>query len=380
MGRVTIIGGGLGGLTTALALRRLGMEAEVYERAPAFEVVGSGLTITPGVRKALNYLEFHDAFEQAVEAPERPSLLDWGTGAPLAEPEPRTPHLDDVRRIRRSDFHDLLMDALRSVGGCKVHFGHRLIKVRQDETSATAVFENGQVVDAELLVGADGIRSAVRPFLTGPETPRFTGYVAWRFMIPTAAAARFLQGRRIMITAGPSASLTCYSVDHGETLNCVAIVNGVDEGEGGWGARGESSELTAQFASANEDARGIVALAPRDGLFKWVLYDRPPLERWTDRRIALLGDAAHPILPFLGSGAGLAIEDGVVLARCLQAAFEPESLVRYQHARVERTNAVQKASTLQGRLFGLSKDGKAASGSPFFDDQFFTYDPVTAPI
>jgi salicylate hydroxylase len=205
-------------------------------------------------------------------------------------------------------------------------------------------------VEADLLVGADGARSAVRRELFGPSEPRFTGYIAYRGLIPVTALPSREQRPTLFeptscISLGPGHTFTRYLIRGGSLVNVVALAERDDWREEGWAIRSSTAELAAEFDGWYDDVQTFIGAIPPDQIFKWALFDRDPLPRWTAGAVTLLGDAAHPMLPFLGQGAAMGIEDAMVLARALvEAGSLPVALARYEAARRERTTFVMQKS------------------------------------
>ncbi|MGI4730955.1 MAG: FAD-dependent oxidoreductase [Janthinobacterium lividum] len=380
MGRVTIVGGGIAGISVALAMLRDGWTVTLCEQAPAFAASGAGLTIAPSARAGLRFLGLEAAFEQKAEMSFPPVILDWASGAAMAPPDIDHRHLGQTRRLLRSDLHALLVDALPRDGSCQMRFGARVVDVDEGDRAVAAILADGSRIESDLLLGADGIKSRVRRYVIGDETPRFTGYVAWRFMLPAEIAVPLLRGRAVTITCGADATLTCYTIGKGRLVNCVAIVRSEGWGEEGWSIPGDPAELAAHFATAHPDARAIVAAAAEGALFTWALFDRAPARGWTRGRVALLGDAVHPVLPFLGLGAGLAIEDAVILARSLSAYPRADAFRRYETGRAPRAALIQRMSADQGDAFARIGVERTVGTAPFFDRSLFDYDPSTVPL
>jgi salicylate hydroxylase len=236
-----------------------------------------------------------------------------------------------------------------------------------------------------MLIGADGSRSAVRHDIFGPIEPKYTGYIAWRGVVPMELVPPEILEPPSGIFLGPGHLVNRYPIRGGRLLNFVAFAERKEWAEEGWSIRSTVEELLKEFEGWTSMVRRIMELVPPDLLFKWGLFDREPLETWTKGRITLLGDAAHPVLPFLGHGAVLAIEDAVVLARAIEASERiEEAFERYEHARIERASFVVLESRKAGRMFHAPDPetysertkGKAADEGI----GLFSYNPVTQPI
>ncbi len=379
MTHVLVIGAGLAGLSAAIGCAKQGMQVTLCERALAFAPVGAGLTMSPSAQIGLRWLGVGDAFDAVAEPAETPVLLDWSTGAVLAAPAP-APHLAQVRRIARADLHAILLERYRSFGSAVLRLGCELAALKQDDGRISAVMADGDSLQADLLLGADGARSAVRAALFGDGEPAYTGFVAWRYVLPIEAAAPYLRGHGTSVTTGPDALLTCYTIARGTLVNCVAITRSADWAAEGWSEPGDPALLAAAFKGAHRDAQALAGLAPRDGLFRWGLFDRPVSPCWSKGRAVLLGDAAHPILPFMAYGAGLAIEDAVVLSRALAAFPLEQAFAAFERERAPRASTIHASSRAQARAFSQASSPEGAAPAPFFDTSLFTYDPTTVPL
>lgn len=350
---ILIIGAGIGGLTAALALQRLGHRVAVYERAPRLEEVGAGLTLASNATLVMQHLGLRDALLDQGVIPAHGAVKHYRTGRVLVD-IPRGP-VQVARfgapyvQIHRADLHEALMVAVQSNDPHCLHTGHDLVDLGQDRDGVTALFSHGATVRGRLLVGCDGIRSSVRARLFGDAEPRFTGYVAWRGLVPMERLAGTAVVPDSAVWLGPGHFLTRYRVRRGTLLNYIAISRTNRWAEEGWTVPSSVDALLAEFREFEPAARSLLMATPPDQCFKWGLFEREPLATWTRGRVSLLGDAAHPTTPFLGQGVAMAIEDGMVLARAIAAdGPEPAALARYEAARRERTHGVMAASRDNG--------------------------------
>ena len=384
MDQVMIIGAGLGGTAAALGLARLGVKVRVFEQAAHFDRIGAGLAVAPSVQRALDYLGVGGAFDAALGEPQPLRFLDYRTGSSVFTTTEANPldlgHLAAVRRVHRADLHDILTTALLAIDPDAIVLGAELQSFEQDVSGVTAHFVKGDIARADLMIGADGVRSITRRILTGPDNAHFTGYVAWRIVAPIETVEAYVDSRFADITIGPNANFTTYRVSHGRSLNVVALARTSAWQEEGWRIPATVEELQFHFRDWNANVLGIIGAAPPGRLFKWALFGRPPLPSWTAGRVMLLGDSAHPVLPFLGMGAGLAIEDAVVLARYIEQDFSTAAFRRYQDARIPRTTQIQEASRRQGEVFDQIPSPASMTQSPMLRPEIFGYDPVTSPI
>jgi salicylate hydroxylase len=383
---IGIVGAGIGGLSAALGLQRAGFRVQVFEQAPQLGEVGAGLSLSPSAAHALNHLGLHEVLEAKAYKPEDQCVRHYQDARPLVwinrGRELIERYGERYYLIHRADLHDGLAAAVRRNDPEAIRLGVRGAHVSQDSSGARVDFADGSSATVDLLIGADGSRSAVRHTLFGALEPQYTGYIAWRGLVPMALVPPEILEPPSGVFVGPGHLVNRYPVRGGQLLNFVAFAERKDWTEEGWSIRSTVGELLAEFEGWTPWVRRFMELVSPDQLFKWGLFDREPLSSWSRGRITLLGDAAHPILPFLGHGAVLAIEDGVVLARALAAsASVEEGLQRYEGARLERAAFVVLESRKAGRTFHAPDtdsyqkrtQGKAADEGI----GLFSYNPVT---
>lgn len=381
--RVRVIGAGLGGLTAAIALRQRGIDVAVDEAALAIERTGAGLTLGLGAQHVFRVLGLQQAVaRQACPAGNLP-FLHYRTGEVLLGALDTGDGLSDdgeaniVRHIYRADLQDVLVAALERLG-VRVATGRRLVAVEQGTNSATAVFADGVRAEADLLVGADGVRSAIRNCIAPGDAPRFTGHVAYRFLVPMERAQRYMGLGRSAIFIGPRRTFNRYTMAQGSIVNGAALIETGEEVPEGWSTGASQDELRQAFAGWHPDVAGLIGEAA--AIIKWGLYDRAPLARWTDGRVTMLGDAAHAMLPFLGLGAAMAIEDGYVLARALAEHGEIDAaLASYEALRIPRTSAAHEASKRQGEITqALDPDRFSLAAAPVNNRELMEFDPTAS--
>jgi salicylate hydroxylase len=351
---VAVIGGGIGGLTAALSLLRAGFDVGVYERAGQLTEVGAGVQISPNASRVLHGLGLADELARTGVKPLAWHQRRWDDGrtllrTPLAEPLEATfgyPHYQMHRA-------DLLAALAAAIPAERVHLGHRLVDVIDRGDRVEGRFANGAVVDADVLIGADGIHSVVRAVLFGPDEPRFTGCVAYRGLVPASRLRELPLEVTAQVWMGPERHFVHYFVSQRSLVNFVAITEQDTWTSESWTARGEVAAAIAAFEGWHPQVRTI--LGSVDETFIWGLFDRPPLERWSDGRVTLLGDACHPMLPFMAQGAAQAIEDGATLTACLAGADShvAAALSRYEQVRRPRASRLQALSTANKSRFHL---------------------------
>jgi salicylate hydroxylase len=339
--KIVIAGGGIGGLSAALALAEAGHEVEVVERATALQDVGAGLQLSPNAMKALGALGVADAVEAVSSEPEALELRIGRTGAkvfsiPVGKTARRrygAPYL----HIHRADLIGVLAKAA-DARGVRIRLGARVSAWAREGEGLRIGLDTGAILNGELLVGADGMRSAVRRRMFGEDHPRFTGAVAWRALAPISACPDLPNAA--VVWAGPGRHAVTYRIRRGEIINFVGVVEEDGWREEGWDEPGDRKKLLAAFEGWADPVVNVIERA--SSCHRWALFDRDPLPRWSEGRVTLLGDACHPMPPFQAQGAAMAIEDAVVLAQCLAArADAPEAaLAAYEAKRKPRTTRV----------------------------------------
>lgn len=380
-----IIGAGLGGLTAAIAMARQGIAAEVFEAANQLEETGAGLTLGRGAQHVFRDLGIQPAVAAVACPAGTLPFLHYRSarllmGAPdQGDGRPDSGEADIVRHCYRADLQAVLLAEAARLG-VTVHTGHRLVALAEDRRGVTAYFANGARASGRAAVGADGVRSAVRDMLWPGDAPRYTHHVAYRFLVPAAEAAPHMALGRSAIFIGPQRTFNRYTMSGGQVVNCAGIVETDDVVAESWSLAATRGEVAAAFAGWHPDVLGLVEHA--GAIVKWGLYDRAPLAQWARGRVTLLGDAAHAMLPFLGMGAAMAIEDGWALARAL--ALEPEvtaALARYEAARKPRTALLQAMSQRQGEVTqAIDPDSFEPASAPLGNMAVMGFDPVAAGI
>ncbi|WP_336952838.1 FAD-dependent monooxygenase [Sphingobium aromaticivastans] len=386
---ILIAGAGLGGLTAGIALAQRGFSVDIFEAAAELREVGAGLTVSRSAQAVFAELGLLDRVRETASLTKKMAFLHYIDGRMLAgavdDSDGRwTPEKGEGGiHIHRADMHALLAARFEELAPGRLHLGKRLIDFRDVTGPVEMHFADGSSAQGDMLIGADGIRSAVRQKLWGGGTPRFTGQVAYRFMMPGDIAAPFLRDAgRAAVFQGPGRVFNRYTLRRGAIVNCVGITqaDGWDD-DGSWSTPANVDEMLALYNGWHPDVTGLMALAPPQHLIKWALFDRPSLPGWLRGRTTLLGDAAHPMLPFLGLGAAMAIEDAMVLARALGAHPDIDGLALYEDVRRPRVEKIAELSRIQGELSQqrdpAEYDPKTA---PAQDPGIQDYDPVTIPL
>jgi salicylate hydroxylase len=347
--RIAIIGGGIGGLAAALALERRGADVTVYEQAPVHSEIGAGLNLTPNAIKALRALGVEDKIEAIGSGSEFLLMRSWKSGRFISRSR-----RGDFRKtfgapnltVHRADLLDVLRGALNTT---EIRLGARCVAVEAGDRTAAAHFADASAVEADLVIGADGIHSAVRNSLFGADAPRFTGCICWRGMAPADAVPRDINIADGSLWMGPHGHVVHYPVRRGELINIVAHLDSDSWTEESWTHECDVAEPLAAFAGWHPALLRLFPCSTR--WYKWALYDRDPLARWSKGRATLLGDSAHAMLPYLGQGAGMAIEDGCVLAAMIARHGDDlgAALAAYQQMRAPRTRAAVLGSRARAR-------------------------------
>jgi salicylate hydroxylase len=361
---IAIIGAGLGGLVTALALAREGFtRIDVYERSPVLSEIGAGLTISPNSSRALIGIGLGAGLAERADEPPAAMTRHWKTGRVLTRSVRGQALRDQYGApyclIHRADLLDLLIEGCAAQPAVRIHTGHALQSLVQDAGGVTLAFDDGREARAALAIGCDGVKSVVRRTAFTADAPQFSGYVAWRALLPVERPEHRLDPPA-QLFIGVDHMFMRYHVRHGTLTNVVAIARAHDPRwtEEGWTIPSTVAELASHYVGWHEDIVAAIHRIPDSQCFKWAIHVRPPLPTWRDGRIVLAGDAAHPMTPFMGMGAALAIEDGVVLARSL--ALRPtldDALAIYERLRRPRADFVQTESAKRGlRLMGSDPD------------------------
>jgi salicylate hydroxylase len=350
--RVAVVGAGIGGLATAAALLQQGFDVRLYERANELTEIGAGIQLTPNAVKVIIALGGGAGLEEHGFRPHGITALDWRSARvvfrkPLIE-ICRERYGADYIHIHRADLHRILrglvpQDRIELGTGCTALDAESGVLTLADQRHATAA----------AVIGADGIHSTVRAALFGAQPASFTGHVCWRSTVPIDGPQPDLALPETTIWLGPNGHVVTYYVHAGRAINVIAILEAPDWVEESWTTPSSREAMIAAFEGWHPRLHRLFAMAPT--VFKWGLFDRDPLPQWTRGRATLLGDAAHPMLPYLSQGAGMAIEDGYVLARLLARGDAPqEALQTYERMRRPRTSRVQLASRATGQTFHLA--------------------------
>jgi salicylate hydroxylase len=341
--RIGIVGAGIGGNTAALALLKEGHDVMVFEQARSIREVGAGIQISPNASRVLGALGLGEALAGLGVRPEAWHQRRWDNGqtllrTPLAdvmEAEFGSPHY----QMHRADVLETLTNALPAE---RIFTGHKLSGFEDRGDTVEVHFGNGKQAEVDLLIGADGIHSTVREQLFGPAEPHFTGCICYRGLIPAERIAHLGIPVEAQVWMGPDKHFVHYYVRNGELLNFVAVIERDDWTKESWTETGDPKDAIHAFEGWHSQVRQILEAV--DETFIWAMFDRLPLRAWSRGRVTLLGDACHPMLPFVAQGAAQAIEDCATLATVLRDVNPesvPKALKRYEELRIPRTSKVQ---------------------------------------
>ncbi|WP_029582064.1 FAD-dependent monooxygenase [Bradyrhizobium sp. URHD0069] len=372
---IFVAGAGIGGLTASLALARQGFRIVVLEKTERLEEAGAGLQLSPNASRVLVGLGLQPRLAARAVTPDAISLMSARSGGEIS----RLP-LGEAAAFRagapywvvhRADLQGALQAQVNDNPDIELRLGCQFEDVVPHAKGLTVVQRSGMMRQQDLalaLVGADGIWSAVRQNLFPEVQPQFSGLIAWRGTLDATQLPREYTSRRVQLWMGPNAHLVAYPISGARQINVVAVVPGTWN-RPGWSAPGEPNEIKSVFASSRWPGPARMMIGAVDEWRKWALFTVPDGE-WTDGAIALLGDAVHAMLPFAAQGAGMAIEDAAVLAKCLgegaaeNAAGIPAALKRYARLRRARVRRVQRAARRNGMIYHLN--GAAAVARDLF--------------
>jgi len=354
--KYVVAGAGIGGLCAALALAKRGVEIAVYEKSSLLTEVGAGLQLSPNALHVLQSLGIADQVKAKAFSPQSAVMRHYLTGktyfcVPLGGTATKK-YGADYLHIHRADLLTVLHDACEKMG-VNIHLGQAIQGYQHASQNLTIQFENGESLDADLLIGADGIKSKVQACMLGQTSAEFTGQVAWRGVVAASKLPKGLIKPNANLWVGPGKHFVCYYIRGGDLINFVAVQERRDWQKESWHEPGNVNQLRETFNGWHPEVTELLAAA--ESCFLWALFDREPLNQWTDNKVALLGDACHPMLPFLAQGAAMAIEDSYVLAHCLASdSHTQNALQTYQNIRLPRTRQIQLNARKNAGLYHMS--------------------------
>ena len=393
---VVIAGAGIGGLATACALLQRGLRVTVLEQAGAPTEIGAGLQISANGARALFALGLERALQTVWCEPIGKEVRMWNSGESwklfdlgvISRERYGAPYF----MIHRGDLNRVLYAAVEALDPSAVRFGCRCIGFTQDADGISADVESGERVRGDVLIAADGVHSAIRNSLVGEQRAQFTGCVAWRGLVPAEKLPERLRRPVGVNWVGPGGHVVHYLLRGGDVLNFVGIIERDDWRVESWTEPGTMEECLRDFAGWHDDVRFMIGHVETP--YKWALLSREPLRRWSHGRVTLLGDAAHPTLPMMAQGANMALEDALVLARCIDSfrADVAAGLRAYENARIDRTSRLVRAANDNARRFHNPVLGSLQGAKTYVErewqenkvkqryDWVFSYDPTTTPV
>jgi salicylate hydroxylase len=356
--KILVAGAGLGGLAAASCLLKAGHDVEVYEQAPQLGEVGAGIQVSANAMHVLRDLGLEPEIRSAGVHPGAYVFRLHDTGEVIQRfslsEEHESLHGAPYTQLHRADLHDILAAKARSLKSDVVRLGHTVTGFTETRDGVELAFADGTSARGDLLIAADGLKSVIRRQIFGDVPASYTGDIAWRIVVPVERLPPGLLEPVMNVFMGPGGHAVCYYVRGGQLVNFVGIVETERPSEESWTVKRPWEDLKADYRGWHPIIQTVIDAADRDQCFVWALHNRPPIHNWSTARVTLLGDSAHPTLPYLAQGAAMAIEDGAVLARALALRADlAEALQLYQRNRIGRTARIVTQSSDNRRLFHL---------------------------
>jgi salicylate hydroxylase len=372
--KIVVIGAGIGGLTAALALQQKGFQVQVLEQAKTLGQIGAGLQISPNGNRVLAALGLGNAMASIAAEPEGKKVRLWNTGqtwnlfdlGTASRARYGFPYLN----VHRGDMHKMLVDAVEAQQPGSISLGVRIDKLEQRGDEVIVSSDGREIAVADVVIGADGVHSQARQCLVGEDNPVFSGIIVWRGVINADTLPAHLRQPFGYNWVGPGAHVIHYPMRGGSLINFVGAVEQQGWQVESWSEKGSHEDCHADFAGWHEDVHTLIKAIETP--FKWALMGREPMSRWSYGRVTLLGDACHPTLPFLAQGAVMALEDGYILARCLDKwKSDPvTALQHYEQARMERTARVVRGSAANAERFHNPQLAHAEGAARYVDNEW----------
>jgi len=389
--KIAIVGAGIGGLTAACCLLKAGHEVELFEQASELSEIGAGIQLSANAMHVLNDLGLGEAIAGVSVRPGAYVFRLHDTGEvigqfPLAE-EHEALNGAPYNQLHRADLHNLLVAKVKSLKPDVIRLNSRVVDFEETEDRVQLKLSDGSRESADILVGADGVKSAIRAQIAGASSASYTGDAAWRLIVPTADLPPNLMGQVMSVWMGPGRHAVCYYLRGGSLLNFVGLVETDEVSEESWTAKHPWESLKADFDGWHNDIQTIIDRADRNSCYRWSLFYRPPIDKWSTPRATMLGDAVHATLPYLAQGAAMAIEDSAVLTRALERSDDTaEALRLYERNRIERTSRIVSGSGANRTLFHMSDQDKLRQAFANRDEGkarnewLYSYNPLTVEL
>lgn len=389
--KIAIAGAGIGGLTAACCLLKAGYDVELFEQAAELSEIGAGIQLSANAMHVLNDLGLGEAIAGVSVRPGAYVFRLHDTGEvigqfPLAQ-EHEAMNGAPYNQLHRADLHNLLVARVKSLKSNVVRLNSRVLGFEETEDRVQVKLSDGSRMSADILIGADGVKSAVRAQIAGASQASYTGDAAWRLIVPADRLPANLMGQVMSVWMGPGRHAVCYYLRGGSLLNFVGLVETDEVSEESWTAKYPWETLKADFDGWHNDIQTVIDRADRHMCYRWSLYYRPPIAKWSTRRATMLGDAVHATLPYLAQGAAMAIEDSAILVRALGSTdHEPDALQLYERNRIERTSRIVSGSGANRTLFHMSDQGMLRQAFANRDEGkarnewLYSYNPLTVEL
>ncbi|MEO7241321.1 MAG: FAD-dependent monooxygenase [Variovorax sp.] len=389
--KILIAGGGIGGLTCAASLLQDGFDAEVFEQATQLGEVGAGIQISANASRVYRSIGVLDRVVEAGASPDGYRFRMFDNGEVLQTIPLGQTYIDNhgvpYTTIHRADLLDILVKRVRELSPDCIHLGKRLVHFVETNDGVTLHFEDGSSATGDVLVGADGIKSKVRGQVLGVTPATYMGDASWRVIVPMASLPQEHRSNTVDIWVGPGRHSVTYPLRGGKLLNMAACVEYDQWEDESWVTPKPWTDLFNDFKDWHPTIRAVIDAADRDECYRWAMLNRPPVDNWSTERVTLIGDAAHPTLPYMAQGAAMAVEDAAVMARALrERTTVPEAVRSYQASRIGRTTRIVNESSANRELFhiGDREALKNAFGKRDMNRErnawLFSYDPMTEPL
>lgn len=388
---VIIAGAGIGGLTAAACLLKKGFEVRIYEQATTLGEVGAGIQTSANAVKVLHDLGLRDELEKVAVRPQAFEFRRFNTGElmhriPLGEQHEKA-HGAPYYHLHRADIHELLARKVYELDPDCITLNAKAEGFEESADTVTLRLADGSQIKGDVLIGADGIKSVIRSQILGQTPVSYTGDVAWRAVIPVERLPKGIMERVSTVWCGPKKHAVMYYLRSGKLMNFVGLVEHDQPETESWTQKRPWKELKADYQGWHPNIQAVIDAIDKDSCYRYALNNRPPVSNWRTERVTLLGDSAHPTLPYMASGAAMAIEDSAVLARCLEnGACVPEALQQYQRNRLDRTARIVNESTESRRLYRIEDEDEMrrtfqeTNLTKSREEWLYSYDPLHVPL